>query len=158
MLNPTLCQINLAHARWPLEDPRMVDFVDALDYINRLGEKHDGFVWRYKSEESDEPSPWPNDILIKMTVWRDIDSLLSYVYRTHHKEYVRRRREWFHKMTTPALALWWVEDDHIPTLAEAKDKLDRIQHLGPTQQAFHFGKRFAAPSMHIKNREKASAI
>ena len=41
-----IAQLNVARAVAPLDDPRMADFVNLLDEINRLAERSPGFVWR----------------------------------------------------------------------------------------------------------------
>jgi hypothetical protein len=46
-------------------------------------------------------------------------------------------------MDTPVLAMWWVPAGHIPTLDEAKEKLDLMAREGPTPLAFTFKKRFS---------------
>jgi hypothetical protein len=50
-------------------------------------------------------------------------------------------------MTTPAVALWWVEAGHIPTVAEAQEKLALIEQYGPTPLAFTFKQRFTVEEM-----------
>jgi hypothetical protein len=43
------------------------------------------------------------------------------------------------------LVLWWVPAGHIPTLTEAKERLDALRRDGPTPYAFNFKERFEAP-------------
>jgi hypothetical protein len=58
---------------------------------------------------------------------------------------MRRRREWFHPMTEANAALWWVPENHLPTVTEAKQRLDHLQQFGATAHAFTFKKNFPAP-------------
>lgn len=55
---------------------------------------------------------------------------------------LRQRREWFEKFERIYLALWWVEAGHIPTVAEAKQRLEYLQEHGETPQAFTFRRTF----------------
>lgn len=34
-------------------------------------------------------------MLVNMSVWRDVESLNQYVYRSAHVDIMRRRKEWF---------------------------------------------------------------
>ena len=43
------------------------------------------------------------------------------------------------------LTLWWVPAGHIPTVEEAKERLDHLDAHGPTPHAFTFKRTFAAP-------------
>ena len=81
-----------------------------------------------------------------MSVWRDLDSLASFVYRNEgHREIMRRRREWFDRMEFH-LALWWVPAGYRPTIAEGKARLETLARVGPSAQAFLFNKPFPAIS------------
>jgi hypothetical protein len=44
----------------------------------------------------------------------------------------------------PMVVLWWVPAGHVPTTAEAKEKLEYLRAHGPTPQAFTFKQRFPA--------------
>jgi hypothetical protein len=44
----------------------------------------------------------------------------------------------------PMVVLWWVPVGHLPTTAEAKEKLEHLRVHGPTPQAFTFKQRFPA--------------
>jgi hypothetical protein len=141
-----IAEINIAHMRAPLEDPIMKDFVDNLDRINAVADDAPGFVWRLQTEEGDATSirVFDNDMLIvNMSVWESIEALFQYVYASDHADIFRRRGEWFTKMDTPVLAMWWIPAGHIPTLDEAKEKLDLMAREGPTPLAFTFKKRFS---------------
>lgn len=145
-----LAQINIARMLAPLDSPIMHDFVANLDEINALAESAPGFVWRLKGDGNDATSLRPYEderVIVNMSVWESVDTLFQYAYYSDHTEFFRRRREWFHKMTTPAVALWWIEAGHIPTVDEAKEKLALIEKHGPTPQAFTFKQRFTVEEM-----------
>lgn len=147
-----LAQVNIARMVAPLDSDVMRDFVDNLDPINALAEAAPGFIWRLKGDGNDATSLRPYEderVIVNMSVWESIDALFQYAYYSDHTAYFRRRAEWFAKMTTPAVALWWVEAGHIPTVAEAKGKLELLEKFGPTPQAFTFKKRFEPEGMMI---------
>src|SRR5205814_1458492 len=85
-------------------------------------------------------------ILVNMSVWRSLPALQTFVYRSAHADVMRRRREWFERFATPYMALWWVRAGHRPSLAEARDRLERLARLGPTPDAFTFRDAYQPPS------------
>jgi hypothetical protein len=54
-----------------------------------------------------------------------------------HLDVMRRRREWFERMEA-YLALWWVPAGRLPSVEEAKQRLERIRRDGPGPEAFTF--------------------
>jgi Domain of unknown function (DUF3291). len=119
----------------------MEAFVARLDEINQLADDAPGFVWRLKSEQgpSSYLRPYNDDrILFNMSVWTSIDALKAYVYKTAHAEVLRRRRDWFEHFEGAYMAMWWVPEDHVPTIEEAKDRLEHLEAHGPTDHAFTF--------------------
>ena len=47
-----IAQVNVAKLIAPLDDPRIDDFRNALERINRLAEAQPGFIWRAKGSAS----------------------------------------------------------------------------------------------------------
>jgi hypothetical protein len=142
-----LAQLNIATMKQPLESPGMADFVANLDRINALAEASDGFVWRLQTDDGDATAlrPLGETTLVNVSVWQDVASLNGYVYRSAHVEIMRRRKEWFERMTEAYFVLWWVPMGHRPALAEALEKLALLREQGPTQQAFTFRQAFPPP-------------
>jgi len=145
-----IAEVNVGRLLAPVDHPRMADFVDALDRINALADAQPGFVWRLKGEgdNATDLRPDPTDALqaINASVWESIDQLAAFAYRTEHREFVRRRNEWFETPQQPYLALWWVEAGHTPTLAECVEHLAHMRANGPSARAFDFKTRFPAPA------------
>jgi len=83
-------------------------------------------------------------MLVNMSVWRDLDALATLVYRTAHREIMRRRSEWFHPMDV-FMALWWVPAGHRLAPAEGLARLELLGRMGPTSEAFTFKEPFGAP-------------
>jgi hypothetical protein len=140
-----IAEINVARALAPLDKPLMADFVASLDPINALADGSPGFVWRLATEDGDATSirAYDDDLMIiNMSVWQSIDDLADFVYRSDHTAVMRRRREWFERMRV-YLVLWWVPEGHIPTVAEAQERLVHLEEHGPSPRAFTFKRRFA---------------
>ena len=142
-----LAQLNVGIATAPLDSGAMADFMNNLDRINALAESSPGFVWRLKADDGNATSLRPIDdrTLVNMSVWSDAQSLSSFVFRTAHVEFMRRRREWFERMPQAYLVLWWVREGHIPTTDEAVARLAHLREHGATPYAFNFRSVFPAP-------------
>jgi len=143
-----LVQLNIGIARGPMDSPVMAEFAANLERINALAERSPGFVWRLQTEDGEATAIRPfadENMLVNMSVWRDVESLNSYVYSSAHLEVMRRRREWFERMTEAFLVLWWVTKGHRPSIVEAIAKLEILRSKGPTPEAFTFRKAFPPP-------------
>jgi hypothetical protein len=136
-----LAQVNIGRMRAPLEDPLMAGFVGRLDEINALADRSPGFVWRLQTGEGNATylRPYDDDrILFNMSVWATLEDLKAYVYKSLHVELIRNRKEWFERFDAPYAALWWVPVGHVPSVDEAKKRLDHLTAHGPTPFAFTF--------------------
>ena len=142
-----LAQLNIAEMRFPLESPEMADFVGNLDRINALAESSPGFVWRLQTDAGDATAlrPMGATTIVNLTVWRDVESLSDYAFKSAHVEIMRRRREWFERMAQAYAVLWWVPKGHRPTVEEAAQRLELLRARGPTPEAFGFRQAFAPP-------------
>ena len=140
-----IAQVNIARMHAPLDDPVMAGFVARLAEINALADRSPGFVWRLQTEEGDATylRPYDDDrVLFNLSVWETIEHLKEYVYKTAHGEVMRQRRQWFEKFGGMYMALWWVEAGHIPSVAEAKQRLEYLRENGETAHAFTFKRTF----------------
>ncbi|MEL7478049.1 MAG: DUF3291 domain-containing protein [Pseudomonadota bacterium] len=140
-----LAQLNIARAKYPLDAPEIKDFVDNLDVVNATAEQSEGFVWRLKDESGDATSIQAFDdpsLLINMSVWTCPDSLKDFMFRTHHRDFMRRKGEWFEKLNEDSYVLWWIEEGHIPTTEEAKARLQHLREHGDSPYAFTFKANF----------------
>ena len=144
-----IAQINIAQAKADKDSEIMSGFISRLDEIHTLADNAEGFVWRLETEDGDDGSISVfNDplLLIKMSVWQDIDSLRAFVYKSIHIGLLQNRDAWFDKMGEMHQTIWWVPQGHIPTMQEGKDKLDQSREFGSTAEAFTFGKKFSSPT------------
>lgn len=145
-----IAQLNIALMRAPLDSPIMADFVAWLEPVNAIADSAPGFVWRLQTESGDATSirAFDNEyLLVNMSVWRSVDDLYQYVYKSDHAQVFRRRKEWFEIMEQSATVLWWIPNGHVPTVDEAKAKLELLRKNGPTPQAFTFKQRFSVDDM-----------
>ena len=143
-----LAQLNIGIIRGPMDSPLMADFAANLERINALADQSPGFVWRLQTEEGDATSIRPFEdanLLVNMSVWRDIESLNTYVYSSAHVDVMRRRRQWFERMNEAFFVLWWVPAGHRPSIPEATAKLEGLRVNGPTAAAFTFRHAFPPP-------------
>jgi hypothetical protein len=144
-----LAQLNIARIAYPLESKEMQDFTLALNAINLLAESSPGFVWLLKDENNTATSFRIYDdpkIIVNMSLWERLEDLRHYVFNSGHHHYLKRRKEWFIPLEQTGTVLWWVKDNHIPSLVEAQEKLDCLRKNGSTQEAFGFAQAFPAPA------------
>jgi hypothetical protein len=142
-----LAQINIGKVLYPVDDPRMAGFMDNLDKINTLAEATEGFVWRLKTDEGNATSIHAFDdpmLLLNISVWKDIDSLYRYAYKSEHGEFFARRREWFSKIDLPTPVLWWIDAGQIPSPEEAKERINYVAANGASPYAFTFKERYSS--------------
>jgi hypothetical protein len=142
-----VAQVNIGMPKAPTDSPLLADFMAALDRINALADESAGFVWRLQTEDGNATAIRPFEderLMINMSVWESVDELATFVYRSAHVDVMRRRREWFDHMRL-YMALWWVPAGHVPTTAEARERLDHLAEHGPTPLAFTFKVRFPPP-------------
>ena len=133
-----LAQFNIARIRYPLDDPRMAEFVDNVERVNALADKIEGFVWRLQDDSGhamnmtvyDDPTLLPN-----LTIWENAEALERFVWQTVHRRFYGRRTEWFEPIE-PTLVLWWVPVGHRPSMAEGVERLDHLKAQGPSDHAF----------------------
>ena len=78
-------------------------------------------------------------------VWKDVESLQAFVYNSRHREFVRRRRQWFSAWQGPSYVLWWVVLGDRPTPHDGKQRLDLLAAHGPGADAFDFRVGFPPP-------------
>jgi hypothetical protein len=142
-----LAQLNIATAKYELEAPEIKEFMDNLDPINAIAESSKGYVWRLQDENGDATSIQFFDdpkIIVNMSVWESVDSLKNFMFRTHHKDFFKRKSEWFVKDAEDTYVLWWIPEGTLPTLEEAVEKLTYLRKHGDTPQAFTFKSNFTA--------------
>jgi hypothetical protein len=144
-----LAQLNVGTVRAPVDSAELAGFMAGIEPVNAVADAAPGFVWRL--QDGDGPGatalrPRGPDFMVNMSVWESLEALWNFVYRNGpHLDFMRRRREWFHRMAEQYLVLWWVPAGHIPSLDEALARLDLLQREGPGPEAFTFREPYPAP-------------
>jgi hypothetical protein len=144
-----LAQINVGRLTAPQGDPRTADFFAALDRINALADTSPGFVWRLQDESGNATGirSTPDPLFaVNMSVWESAEALFAFVYRSAHTPVMARRREFFQSFEGHYQALWWVPQGARPTIDEGLARLWKLDHFGPSCDAFTFKSRFLPPN------------
>jgi len=144
-----LAQLNIATMKESKESPLMADFVANLERIYAIAECSPGFVWRLNDEQEEAAGMrlFGEGILINMSVWENIKALREFVFKSVHLEVLRRRSEWFERMSEAYTVLWWMPEGQRPTVLEAKERLIHLRQYGPTTHAFNFREAFVVPDV-----------
>jgi hypothetical protein len=149
-----IAQVNIGRLVAPLDSPQLAGFVDQLDAVNAVADNTPGFLWRLQTEDGNatalrvfeaDAEGADGGILINMSVWATVQALADYVYGDAHLAVLRRRREWFERMTEAYTALWWIPRGRVPTITDAEDRVKHLRAHGPTPFAFTLRQYFAAP-------------
>jgi hypothetical protein len=136
-----VAELNIGRLLYPIDDPRMADFVDNLARVNAMADRMPGFVWRLVGDGSNggalELRPYPDPMMaVNMSVWETVEQLEMYVWKTVHQRFYNRKNEWFEKHAKHHFVMWFVPEGHIPTLDEAKARLEHLQANGNSDHAF----------------------
>ncbi len=137
-----LAELNVGRLLAPTDDPRVAEFMGALDRINGMGKRMPGFVWMM--EGSGAPGTGNTDAKIagdlqyvsNLTVWDSVETLEAFVWNTVHRQFHARRQEWFEVPGQMHFVLWWVPAGHRPSLDEGLDRLALLRDQGPSEMAF----------------------
>ena len=137
-----LAELNVGRLLAPTDDPRVAEFMAALDRVNGMGKRMPGFVWMM--EGSGEPGTGNTEAKLEgdaqfvsnLTVWKSVATLENFVWTTVHRTFYERRQEWFEVLGKMHFVMWWVPVGHQPKLIEALAKLALKQENGDSDQAF----------------------
>ena len=137
-----LAELNVGRLLAPTDDPRVAEFMAALDRVNGLGKRSPGFVWMM--EGSGEPGTGNTEAKIdgdaqfvsNLTVWENVETLEHFVFNTVHRAFYERRQEWFEVLGKMHFVMWWVPAGHRPTLDEALERLKHLEAHGDSDHAF----------------------
>jgi GNAT superfamily N-acetyltransferase len=158
-MNRHLVQLNIATLQHPLDDARIADFVNALPMVNEAGEQSPGYVWRLQSDGGDATDIRVFDdplMIVNLTVWESLDALKAFAYRGIHRDFFRRRAEWFVPGSTRT-ALWWAPAGSLPTTDDAKRRLEFIDVFGASPYAFAMGQNQPALAIEQVRPDDAGA-
>lgn len=137
-----LAELNIGRLLAPTDDPRVADFMNALDRVNGMGKRMPGFVWMMEGSggpgTGNTAAKLDGDpqFVSNLTVWENVETLENFVWNTVHRAFYERRQEWFEVLGKMHFVMWWVPVGHMPTLDEALAKLAQKQENGDSDQAF----------------------
>jgi hypothetical protein len=150
-----LAQANIARMRGHPHDAVMSGLVARIDEMNRLAEQSPGFIWRLKGSEATPEAlqvfddcfvPFDaSQLFYNMSVWESVEALKNYAFKTQHAEMLRDTAQWIDHFDRAHLALWWIPQGHVPTIAESAERLRSVHERGATEFAFTFHNLFPAP-------------
>ncbi|MGR3362350.1 MAG: DUF3291 domain-containing protein [Paracoccus sp. (in: a-proteobacteria)] len=137
-----LAELNVGRLLAPTDDPRVAEFMGALDRINGLGKRMPGFVWMMEGSGEPGTGNTENSIgddpqsVANLTVWESVETLEHFVWNTVHRQFYERRQEWFEVLGRMHFVMWWVPEGHRPTLDEALERLEMLRRDGASEDAF----------------------
>ena len=144
-----LAQFNISELKYPIDDVRIKEFVDNLIPINGIAEKSEGFVWRLKDDSDSGGATdirlYENEsIIVNYSVWKSISQFKKFVYESNHVKMIGKQREWMKPLKMKYhLVLFWIKDNEpIPLPAEGKRRLQLLNEIGPSRDAFTLSKLY----------------
>ncbi|QDY68752.1 DUF3291 domain-containing protein [Qingshengfaniella alkalisoli] len=135
-----LAELNIARLVAPVDDPRVAEFMDALDRVNGIAERSPGFVWRLTGDgdnATDVPIAAEDPQLIpNLSVWSEVPAFEHFVWNTLHRKFYERRAEWFEVLDKMHFVMWWVPAGTVPSLSDAMERLTHLNTHGDSDYAF----------------------
>lgn len=148
-----LAEVNVARLRFPLDDPRMSGFREAVARVNLLADDAPGFVWRLAVPGGHIPGDTllaMAGTIVNVSVWQDYESLHDFTYRGLHGRYLTDRSRWFDPIQGSHTALWWVPAGTRPSADAAAAHLTYLRRWGPSPRAFTVLHRYDAAGARIR--------
>lgn len=71
-----------------------------------------------------------------------MEDLMNFAFKTAHAIVMKDRSKWFEKFGKPSMVLWYIDEGHIPTPQEARERLEYLQTNGASEYAFDFKNNF----------------
>lgn len=138
-----LAEFNFGVLAHDWDDRRIADFANNLDRVNAVAARSDGFVWRMADDAMEAAQHDPQGVLggnarvaSTLSVWRDAQSLLTFVFNTVHKQFYDRAAEWFTPGISGKMVLWWVPVGTRPGIGDAVARYEHWTAQGDTDFAF----------------------
>lgn len=131
-----LAHFNHARLRWPVDDPRVAEFLKGRDSIRRIAHAAPGFLWKLEVGAGEGTVAGDPRLLLSLSVWESPAALWHFAQRTLHRRFLRDRAKWFEPPSGPAFVMWWVAPGHRPDHEEAWDRLAHLARSGDSDHAF----------------------
>lgn len=146
----TVGHFNWAYLRAPWGSPEVAGFCDAVDRVNAVAGRSDGFVYNTPLDEKalrpmhglvrETNGPFdPDCVAATLSVWENAEALQSFVYTSVHGRFLARKSAWFVPQGCANYVIWPIGGDHRPSVSEAVEKLEQLEADGASETAFDFG-------------------
>ncbi|WP_181443459.1 DUF3291 domain-containing protein [Porphyrobacter sp. YT40] len=132
--------MNLFYLRAEGGDPALTDYFASLDRVNEAAQKAVGFVWL----SGHLKGPFGHPVLVEdhertvlnMSVWRDMESMVAFVYSGEHAHAMARLSNTTEKIVGLYNVVWPIEPGHSPTSQEGFLRLSHLRSYGPSHFAW----------------------
>jgi len=145
--NWSLAQFSIVQMKFPFSDTKFDDYKLMLREAQKVAEEHPGFIWRYQGEKDNLGylMPYEKDpyVMGHLSVWRNSETLMDYVYTGTHLQLLKNHRRWFTKINEISHVLWWISSGHRPTIEEARASLYVVNEGGSSPTAFTVKEQFS---------------
>lgn len=136
-----LAQFNIIRLKDHLDSPIVKEFRDFLAPVNQLAEESPGFVWRLKDDDGESAAAVETHysdelIFVNMSVWINYEHLKAYTYQTVHSYFLKSRKKWSVEIEGQTAVMWYIKPGVIPSVLEAKEKLNLLNESGSSLEAF----------------------
>ena len=134
-----IAQMNWGRMKFAPDDPRLSEFMGALDRVYAQAEAHPGFIWRVPDDDAaQELAALGHDERLSATVsvWRSVGALRDYTFNSEHGAFLQRAAEWFETVDKPQLVIWDVDELTRPRFREAFERLEHLRQHGDTEFAY----------------------
>jgi len=139
-----VAHLNIGQLLHPVDHPKSSEFANNTDKVNAVAERSAGFIWRCKDEMStlaaEGVSLYDGDpcALATLSVWAAPADLESFVHKTVHGAFLKRRESWFRKQDHKTYVIWPIANGHTPSFREGLGCLAALEAEGPTDTAYDF--------------------
>jgi len=104
-------------------------FVPNRNCITTLAEKCKSLIWRLNGEENtvDALRIFGDDCLIVNRSVGELEkALFVFTYESKHIEVIKRKKEWFSKLTDMPRSLWFIQSGHEPSPERAEQRPEKV--------------------------------
>ena len=134
--------MNIGRLLADADDPRVADFMGALERVNGRGKRMPGFVRMMEGEAGAgnagaKIAGDPRSI-VNLTAWESVEALERFLWGTIHRPFYERWSEWFALLGRVHFVVWWVAEGHRPTLEEGLARLAHPEAQGDSDRAFRW--------------------
>ena len=143
-----IAHFNVARLRHLPGDPRKAEFVDNSNRVNEIATRSKGYVWHLTDGEALITNPKYKGptcdprLAFSMSVWESKDDLSTFIYKTVHGSFFKRRADWFEPWSVPNYDICDFAGEPPIMLEEGWTRLAQLTAKGLSEFAYdlHFDK------------------